>query len=59
MILIHLAEQLTSAAGAGADRSKDIPPILRALWKDIVSPIVGHLAAMGVPVEFGGAQRPS
>jgi len=47
--LIHLAEQLTLATGAGADRSKDIPPILRALWKDVVSPIVDHLAAMGVP----------
>jgi len=49
--LIHLAEQLTLACdtGAGADRSKDIPPILRALWKDIVSPIVDHLATMGIP----------
>ena len=49
--LIHLAEQLALArgTGAGADRSKDIPPILRALWKDIVSPIVDRLAEMGVP----------
>jgi tetratricopeptide (TPR) repeat protein len=50
--LTHLAKQLTLAlrgAGAGADCSKDIPPILRALWKDIVSPIVDCLAGMGVP----------
>ena len=49
--LIHLAEQLTMARdmGSGADHSKDIPPILRALWKDIVSPIVDCLAEMGVP----------
>jgi len=49
--LTHLAEQLTLARGLGAvaDRSKEIPPILRALWNDIVSPIVDHLAEMGVP----------
>jgi CHAT domain-containing protein len=29
--------------------SKDIPPILRVLWKDIVSPIVDCLAQIGVP----------
>ena len=49
--LIHLTEQLALARGTGvrADRSKDIPPILRVLWKDIVSPILDRLAAMGVP----------
>ena len=47
--LIHLAEQLALARGAGTDCSKDILPILRALWKKIVSPIVDRLAAMGVP----------
>ena len=49
--LTHLAEQLTLARGLGAvaDRSKEIPPILRALWNNIVSPIVDHLAEMGVP----------
>jgi len=49
--LIDLTKELTLACdtGAGADRSKDIPPILRALWKDIVSPIVDRLAEMGVP----------
>jgi tetratricopeptide (TPR) repeat protein len=49
--LIHLTEQLTFARdmGAGADRSKVIFPILRALWKDIVSPIVDCLTKIGVP----------
>ena len=49
--LIHLAEQLALArgTGAGTDRSIDIAPILRALWKDIVSPVVDRLAEMGVP----------
>ena len=49
--LIDLTKELTLACdtGAGADRSKGIPPILRALWKDIVSPIVDRLAEMGVP----------
>ena len=51
--LIHLAERLTLAQGIGlsarADHSKDIPPILRALWNNIVSPIVDYLAEMGVP----------
>jgi tetratricopeptide (TPR) repeat protein len=51
--LIHLAEQLNLARGVslsvGADRSKDIPPILRALWNGIVSPIVDCLAKMRVP----------
>ena len=46
--LTHLAEQLTLARGR-ADCSKDIPPILRALWKNIVSPIVDRLAEIGVP----------
>ena len=45
--LTDLAEQLTLAQGK-ADHSKDIPPILRALWKNIVSLIVDHLAEMGV-----------
>jgi tetratricopeptide (TPR) repeat protein/CHAT domain-containing protein len=49
--LTHLAERLTLArdTGAGADHSKDIPPILRALWNDIVSPVVDRLAELGVP----------
>jgi tetratricopeptide (TPR) repeat protein/CHAT domain-containing protein len=49
--LNYLTEQLTLArgSGAGAARSKDIPPILRALWRDIVSPIVDQLAGIGVP----------
>jgi CHAT domain-containing protein len=49
--LTHLAEQLTLGLGVGAraDRPKDIPPILRALWKDIVAPIVDCLAEIGVP----------
>ena len=49
--LNHLTEQLTLArgSGAGAARSKDISPILSALWRDIVSPIVDHLAEIGVP----------
>jgi hypothetical protein len=49
--LIHLTQQLTfaQAVGAGAHCSKDIFPILRALWKDIVSPIVDCLTEIGVP----------
>jgi CHAT domain-containing protein len=49
--LTHLAEQLTLArsTGAGTTRSKDIPPILCALWEAIVSPIVDRLTETGVP----------
>jgi CHAT domain-containing protein len=46
--LTDLAEQLTLAQGR-TGCSKDIPPILRALWNDIVSPIVDRLAEIGVP----------
>jgi tetratricopeptide (TPR) repeat protein len=49
--LTHLAEQLTLArdAGDGADHSNIIPPILRALWSDIASPVVKRLTEMGIP----------
>ena len=49
--LTLLVEQLTSAHDicAGADPSKDIPPILHALWNGIVPPVVDCLAQIGVP----------
>ena len=49
--LTCLTERLTLArnTGAGADHSKDIPQILRALWNDIVSPVVDRLAELRVP----------
>jgi CHAT domain-containing protein len=46
--LARLAAQLTLARSR-ADCSKNIPPILRALWNNIVSPIVDRLAEIGIP----------
>ena len=52
--LSDLAEELalaryTDPGAEFAARSKDIPPILRAIWDNIISPVIDCLTELGVP----------
>jgi len=49
--LTHFSKQLALARDTrtGMNHSKSISSILRTLWNNIVSPVIDHLAEMGVP----------
>ena len=50
--LIHLVKQLALAKYTGAKsggHSKNMPPILRAIWTNVISPVIDCLTELGVP----------